>query len=1431
MKKISTLFLLFLIGITSLFCSPIDTNLSKRIATHFYASRVRGESSAIARLAYTIKAKSIHFRDSVTCFRIYNVSNGFVIVSANDCLTPVIGYSTEGNFDASNIPVQMKDWLDGYASDAVEAIAAGITSDAEAATKWRMLSDEHFEATRFGTPVVGPLLSTTWDQNSPYNIFCPADAQGPEGHTYAGCVATAMGQIIRYWEYPTHGIGQHSYNANFSDEGYGDYGTQSVNFGNATYNYSLMPNSISSSSSQEQISEVAKLLYHCGVSVDMKYGYDGSGAITSYSATALTTYFGYPGCTHKNRMLVSENNWKNYLKTDLNNLQPIIYYGSGTGGHAFVCDGYDSENYFHFNWGWSGSYNGYFLLDALTPGTSHNYSSSQGIIIGINGGRSIIRPSRHSISFLINSDSVSAGEEVSILTCHLTQSIHITATGNFAISTDNSNYSSSCNISSSGGHFFIRYQPLPGIQSDHGCVILSSGSIFDTITLVGNTYQEECLPPENLIATSANLQNITITWDEPTVDPMSRTLTWNESSYISTNYGYGSDYKISMMQRFCDSDLISSHGLFLTEIEFTPKTEATLYKAIVYRGGSFDGISYNPGILVLEQPIALNTLTFGRRNKITLNTPVQIDAHEELWFGIYVEAPGGSYVLCVTEPNTPTKGCIYGNHSGSTISWNEFLTTYNFAISGTVENIRSLQHYDIFRDNQHLGSTTDTYFQDYLSDNQTHTYSVSAIWDNNCSAFSQTTYTNVPQLQVFPSELNFFSNFGHNQLAKSIIANGIGLSEHILAQASGNFTISNDSIHFSSSIVLPTHGGKIYVRYNPLSNDAPFETGRIELTSDSYTTVVSLSGQCYGDCNPPKNLILNHDNNLVHMSWDSPDTPLITSQEISWCSDYSFSYGSSSYQTKAYLMHRYTVEDLEAYYGKQLTAISFIPSPSATAYKVVAFKGGQVSGNNYTAGTMVVEQNLNIQQLTPGIWNTITLDNPIDIYADEEIWYGIYIESPQSTYSIYVGGPYVQGKGCIYKNMRSNYYSWTEFSNEYSFVLKATIENKTLELSEYQIYRDNDSINRTTNTNLIDNFNEIGTFNYAVFAIWDNGCKAFTQNTITICSCTHHGESQVVTACDSYTWFQNTYSTSGTYYYPHLDSDGCPITDTLHLTINNSIATEFSATACDAYTWNGQTYTASGDYTQTLQTANDCDSTVTLHLTINNSVATEFTATACNEYVWNGQNYTTSGDYTQTLPTVNGCDSTVTLHLTVNNSKTSEFSETACDAYTWNGQTYTASGDYIQTLPTANGCDSTVTLHLTINYSDTTELYIDCADSCYYWNNEYLCETGDYSFTTSNIQGCDSLVILHLTITNGINEHTSFDLDLYPNPTSQFLHIKSSESTILRYMLYDVYGQLLQSDEVMSTFTSLNMTNYPTGTYLIKVQTNRGTFTSKILKQ
>jgi len=226
--------------------------------------------------------------------------------------------------------------------------------------------------------IVGPLLTTTWNQWPYYNDFCPPG-------TPTGCVATAMAQIMKYHNHPAQGTGSHSYS-------HATYGTLSADFGATTYQWNNMPSSLTAGSTPEQKNAVATLMYHCGVAVEMNYTPSVSLANSYSFKYALPTYFKYDGgidLKQRSEYFGNDAGWHDLLKNELDAGRPIFYAGaSSTGGHAFVCDGYDDGGCFHFNWGWSGSGDGWYVTSNLVNG----YNNSQEIVLNIKPALPITVP-------------------------------------------------------------------------------------------------------------------------------------------------------------------------------------------------------------------------------------------------------------------------------------------------------------------------------------------------------------------------------------------------------------------------------------------------------------------------------------------------------------------------------------------------------------------------------------------------------------------------------------------------------------------------------------------------------------------------------------------------------------------------------------------------------------------------------------------------------------------------------------------------------------------------------------------------------------------------------------------------------------------------------------------------------------------------------
>lgn len=355
MKKI--MLFIVLLALLQLTGAPVSQRSAVTAAANWYIERISPDFELSSVVEITESGETVMYG--------VNFCEGYVLIAANDVSKPVFGYSSEGSFSEEDLPPALEMMLNWQKSEIAYSIAIGEEADAETALSWERLLTENFTPQR-NMRDVSPLLNTSWNQGQYYNALCPSDPSGPAGHVWAGCVATAMAQVMKFWSYPETGVGSHSY---YDDQ----YGLQSANFGATTYNWSLMPNNVTSSNTS-----VATLMYHLGVSVDMDYGVNGSGAYSDDARNALVNYFQYKSTAqllYKNDY--TSTTWNNMVQNELDEGRPLYWRGqNSTSGHAFNLDGYQGTDYFHINWGWSGSYNGYFSLDDLTPGSS-NYSLQQ----------------------------------------------------------------------------------------------------------------------------------------------------------------------------------------------------------------------------------------------------------------------------------------------------------------------------------------------------------------------------------------------------------------------------------------------------------------------------------------------------------------------------------------------------------------------------------------------------------------------------------------------------------------------------------------------------------------------------------------------------------------------------------------------------------------------------------------------------------------------------------------------------------------------------------------------------------------------------------------------------------------------------------------------------------------------------------------------
>jgi len=365
-------FLLILLFISfQLKAAEVNQSKAEQVATSFINANYVNEHRTIDHTS------SIYYQNQVLIYAINFASNkGFVLISADDRAKAIIAYSDYGNFDNYYKVEAVNFQINEYCKEIDFLIQNNIAANNEIKSQWKNLGIN--SESKGPTNSIGPLLTTTWSQGCYYNDSTPYDAGGQCQHVVTGCVATAMSQVINYYNFPSVGSGSHSYNSN--------YGTLTANFGNTNYNWNLMADNLSATSSSAEVASVAQLISHAGIAVEMMYSAGSSGAYSQDAANAFTHYFNFDN----GLKLYQKNNypdsiWGQMIIRELDSLRPVYYDGSGSGGHAFVCDGYQNGDFFHFNWGWSGSYNGYFTLSNLNP-AGMNFSDYCGAVLGMKPG-------------------------------------------------------------------------------------------------------------------------------------------------------------------------------------------------------------------------------------------------------------------------------------------------------------------------------------------------------------------------------------------------------------------------------------------------------------------------------------------------------------------------------------------------------------------------------------------------------------------------------------------------------------------------------------------------------------------------------------------------------------------------------------------------------------------------------------------------------------------------------------------------------------------------------------------------------------------------------------------------------------------------------------------------------------------------------------
>lgn len=535
--------------------------------------------------------------DSFSNLYIFSGANSFAIVAANDCARPLLAYSLEFPIQTENMPENLRYVLQTWEDEIQYAVDMKLEPTEEIRREWELLSEGKRPEPKNRTEVA-PLIKTHWDQTEPFNNLCP------EGSS-TGCVATAMAQIMRYWEWPDKGVGSHSYDHN-------TYGTLSADFGNTVYEWDYMDINVSWLSPEEQQLAVATLMYHCGVSVEMNYGPSGSGAGDHNAFLAFASYFDYDSSSLQNLRAsdYDADSWVLLLKTELDNGRPVFYCGySESSGHAFICDGYDVNDYFHFNIGWSGLGDGYYAYGAINlEGTSTGafaYNSGNRIIAGIQAKeRSVASPEDLTVSV--------SGRDLMLSWSPVPDAHHYKVFDNGNV-VNNNVLGNSYTISSVPYGTHTCY--VKAVDADDHCSLRSEEA-------VGEVLFEGPVPYH--VTAEVQDNDVSLSWTAPA----------NETAQLKYGDGtpysyYGSSYSNGFYwgQRFTPEQLVPYAGMAVSSVDVNLRvlTDYTLYICREIGGE-------------MEQMAAQNfTATSYGWNTIQLTSPVVIDYTHNLFVFVYNE--------------------------------------------------------------------------------------------------------------------------------------------------------------------------------------------------------------------------------------------------------------------------------------------------------------------------------------------------------------------------------------------------------------------------------------------------------------------------------------------------------------------------------------------------------------------------------------------------------------------------------------------------------------------------------------------------------------------------------------------------------------------------------------------------------------------------
>lgn len=555
---------------------------------------------------------------------IFTGDHCYVILSGDDRALPVLGYSLDGPFDTEDMPENLLWWLQAYNQE-IRYWEEHLVEASETVRKaWETLAQGKLPLP-LNRSEVQPLLNTKWGQGQPFNYLCPNSC-------VTGCVATAMSQIMKYWEYPNKGTGSHSY----YDP---TYGSLSANFGNTTYDWDHMTAAPTSSCSLAEKQALGTLCYHAGVAVEMEYGPDASAASSYAVPDAMKQYFGYSSEAEMvEKSNYTETGWKNLIKGELDLSRPVYYSGNNstsTGGHAFICDGYDNLDYFHFNWGWKGNHNGFYMMGSLNPDDETDLNYLNRVIKGLY-------PVSYALAAPTNLNAVVQGHDV-----------RLSWTASSGAAYYNVYRNGDLLASGVNGTTYVDVNPGYGKYTYYLKAVKSNGDRSPrSSTADAQLIYSIPAPTEVTGQFHHDDASLTLHWSMPT--PQEDKLRYGTGPYAGSGYGYPDPYPTYWAQRYPVSSLVPYAGMKINSVKVYLRATGS-YIFYLYAGKA-----WGPEELLFQQPF--NCVETGE-NILQFSNPVALDYENDLWVVFYA-------------PTTVRYPAAYCNYSGSGLAYASYIS-YN----------------------------------------------------------------------------------------------------------------------------------------------------------------------------------------------------------------------------------------------------------------------------------------------------------------------------------------------------------------------------------------------------------------------------------------------------------------------------------------------------------------------------------------------------------------------------------------------------------------------------------------------------------------------------------------------------------------------------------------------------------------------------------